>query len=93
VIKNFKIRVSGRVQGVFFRASTKDIADQLGLVGFVENLPEGDVYIEAQGDELSLKKFVEWCHRGPSHAEVAHVDVEELDLGDYKGFEVQKKWF
>ena len=91
--KNYRIRVSGQVQGVFFRASTKEIADQLGLVGFAENLPEGDVYIEAQGDEVALQKFVEWCHRGPSRAEVTNVEVEESQLTGYRSFEVKRGWF
>ena len=93
MIKTLKIKVSGKVQGVYFRASTKEIADQLGIVGFVENLPEGAVYIEAQGEELALSKLVEWCHRGPTRAEVAAVDVEETEPGAYRSFEVQRRWF
>jgi acylphosphatase len=93
VKRNLKIRVSGKVQGVFFRTSTKELADHLGLVGFVENLPEGDVYIEAQGDESALKKFVEWCRHGPSKAVVTSVEVDESSLSDYRSFEVQRKWF
>jgi acylphosphatase len=56
--KRFSIRVNGRVQGVFFRASTKEVADQLGVRGFVRNEPDGKVYIEAEADEEALKRFV-----------------------------------
>jgi len=56
-MRHLNIRVSGKVQGVFFRASTKEQADQLGVKGFVRNEPNGDVYIEVEGDEEKLKIF------------------------------------
>ncbi len=69
-MKHVNIRVSGKVQGVFFRASTKEQADQLGVKGFARNEPNGDVYIEAEGEEDKLNLFLEWCARGPSKARV-----------------------
>jgi acylphosphatase len=75
--KHFSIRVSGVVQGVFFRASAKEVADQLGVKGFVRNEPNGEVYIEAEAEEETLKRFVEWCHQGPPRSRVATVDIAE----------------
>lgn len=60
-MKHFKLNVSGTVQGVFFRASTKDAADRLGIKGFVRNEPDGSVYIEAEGEEEKLNQFMECC--------------------------------
>ena len=82
------IRVSGKVQGVFFRASAKDEADQLGVKGFVRNELNGDVYIEAEGEDDQLKLFLEWCRRGPRRASVENVDVEEAELKNFVSFEV-----
>jgi acylphosphatase len=83
--RHYNIIVSGRVQGVFYRASTKQMADLLGVKGFVLNLSDGTVYIEAEGEEEVLVKFIQWCHHGPDRAEVTHVTVNE---GELKGFEV-----
>ena len=82
------IHVSGKVQGVFFRASAKDEADQLGVKGFVRNELNGDVYIEAEGEDDQLKLFLEWCRRGPRRASVENVDVEEAELKNFVSFEV-----
>jgi acylphosphatase len=87
-MKNVQIRVSGKVQGVFFRASTKEIADQLGVKGFVRNEPNGNVYIEAQADEFVLNRFIEWCHRGPARATVTSIDIVESDLRSFSSFEI-----
>ena len=83
--RHHKIKVSGKVQGVYYRASTKQMADLLGIKGFVKNVEDGTVYIEAEGDEEILFKFIQWCHHGPERAEVAHVSITE---GEILGFEV-----
>jgi acylphosphatase len=64
-MKHFNIHVSGKVQGVFFRASAKEQADKTNIKGFVRNEPSGDVYIEAEGDDNELKSFLQWCKHGP----------------------------
>lgn len=86
--RHFSIRVSGRVQGVFFRASAMEVADQLGVKGFVRNEPNGEVYIEAEAEEEILKRFVEWCHQGPTRARVTVVDVTESPLTGAAIFEI-----
>lgn len=88
--KQFSIRVNGRVQGVLFRASTKEVADQLGVKGFVRNEPDGKVYIEAEADEETLKSFVEWCHTGPARARVISVEVIEGEPKGLTSFEIAK---
>lgn len=76
-MKAIHITVTGKVQGVFFRASAKETAESLNLTGFAQNQPDGTVYIEAEGDEDSLTKFVVWCKQGPARAAVTGVAVEQ----------------
>ena len=90
-IKHFDITVSGRVQGVFFRLATKAVADQLGVKGITCNMPDGTVYIEAEGDGFALESFLEWCREGPDKAEVENVSLQEGELKNYRNFEVVKK--
>lgn len=90
-MKNIHILVSGKVQGVYFRASTKVIADFLGIKGWVKNLSDGSVEIEAEGDDFSLDEFLAFCNEGPDHAVVEKVTVNEGQLKNYRNFEVIKK--
>ncbi len=76
------IVVKGRVQGVFYRASTKDEAERLGINGWVKNRNDGSVEILAEGDELVVRELIEWCKKGPPHAKVKEVKV---DWEEYKG--------
>lgn len=92
-MKHLNITVSGKVQGVFYRASTKAVADQLGIRGFVKNLDNGSVYIEAEGDDFSLESFLEWCNEGPEKARIENVEAVESELKNYRNFEVVKKSF
>ena len=90
-MKHLSIKVIGKVQGVFFRASTKAVADQMGIKGLVKNEKDGSVYIEAEGSETFLAMFVEWCNEGPDKAKVENVEVSEGELKNYRNFEVVKK--
>lgn len=65
--------VTGRVQGVFFRASTRNTALSLGLTGHAINLPDGSVEVRACGDEDALNQLREWLDHGPRHASVTRV--------------------
>jgi acylphosphatase len=91
MIKHLDITVKGTVQGVFFRASTKAVADQLGVKGFVTNQPSGEVFIAAEGDPVSLEMFLDWCNEGPENALVTSVSSHEGELKNYRNFEVVKK--
>jgi len=67
--------VSGRVQGVSFRASAREQARRLGITGHARNLPDGQVEVLACGDEEALEELVQWLHKGPPTADVRHVEV------------------
>jgi acylphosphatase len=82
------ITVKGKVQGVGFRFSTKSMAHSLGIKGFVKNLYNGDVYIEAEGSELQLRHFIEWCYKGSSYSHVYDVTIEEGELKNFTYFDV-----
>lgn len=90
-MKHLNITITGKVQGVFFRATTKAVADQLGIKGFVKNLENGAVYTEAEGDDFSLESFLEWCHEGPQRSVVEKVESTEGEVKNYRNFEVVKK--
>lgn len=91
MIKHLAITVKGKVQGVSFRAGAKAVADQLGVRGFVKNEANGDVYIEAEADDMMMDMFLEWCHEGAEHAVVTGVETHEGDLKNYRNFEIVKK--
>ncbi|HUH32643.1 MAG TPA: acylphosphatase [Daejeonella sp.] len=90
-MKHLDICVSGKVQGVFYRATAKAVADQLGVKGSVRNEPDGSVVIEAEGDDFSLEMFLEFCQKGSDRAEVEKVEVLEAPLKHYRNFEVIRK--
>jgi acylphosphatase len=69
------VYISGIVQGVFFRSSTVRLARELGLCGWVRNLPDGRVEAVFEGEEEAVKRAVEWCWKGPPDAIVEHVNV------------------
>ncbi len=82
------IRVVGKVQGVFFRASAKAKADELGIKGSVRNEPGGTVYIEAEGEPANMERFIEWCKEGPPRSRVDNLDVRDAKLSNYSDFAV-----
>ncbi len=84
----YKIQVSGKVQGVWFRASTQRKANELGIKGIVRNLPNKDVYIEAEGNEATLKKFIEWCHEGSELSRVESVETFEMEIQNFEDFKI-----
>lgn len=92
-VKHLDITVKGKVQGVFYRASTKAVADQLGVRGYVKNDNNGDVLIAAEADNATLDMFLDWCKEGPEHAEVISVESHGGELKNYRNFEVVKKNF
>ncbi|RYZ97303.1 MAG: acylphosphatase [Sphingobacteriaceae bacterium] len=89
--KHLDIIVKGKVQGVFFRAATKAVADQLGVKGYVKNQKDGTVYIEAEAGATELDMFLDWCAEGPEKAEVTGVETHDGELKNYRNFEVMKK--
>ena len=89
-MKHVLINVQGKVQGVFFRASTKEKADELGIKGWVRNNHDGSVSISAEGETETLKRFVEWCRVGPPRARVEYFDIQEREVQNFKEFSVQR---
>ena len=85
----YRIQVFGKVQGVFFRASTKTKADVLGLKGWVKNLIDGSVHIEIQGEDSDVQKFLTWCESGPDFARVSRLDIVEIAVQTFSSFEIQ----
>lgn len=90
-MKHINITITGKVQGVFFRASTKAVADQMGVKGIVKNQKDGSVYVEAEASEMMLDLFLDWCKEGPEKAKVENVTAVEGEVKNYKNFEVIKK--
>jgi acylphosphatase len=88
-VKRVRVRIHGRVQGVFFRAETRSRAESLGLAGWVRNAPDGSVEALFEGDPDRVDSMVEWCRRGPSGAHVKEVEVLEQEAGQAeRGFRV-----
>lgn len=81
-----RLRVTGRVQGVFFRAHTKEMADALGITGWVRNEPDGSVLIHAEGKAAALARLLTWCHDGPSGTQVTSVEIEHATEEGYETF-------
>jgi acylphosphatase len=81
-----RCRVSGRVQGVFYRASTRQQAERLGVTGWARNLPDGSVEVLACGREQDVEALCQWLWQGPRLAEVADVRCEAAEYQSLSGF-------
>lgn len=84
-----RVRVTGRVQGVFFRAWTQQQASELGLNGWVRNCADGSVEAQVEGDEAAIKALVGRLWSGPPSADVKHIEVEESAAEGCGGFSVR----
>ncbi len=89
-MKTVRLTIKGKVQGVFYRATAKDFADDIGIKGWVKNLPDRNVEIRATGSEELLQRFIDWCKHGPPKARVDEVIVEELDLQVFNDFRINR---
>ena len=87
-MKTVHIVIKGKVQGVFFRASAKEIAERLGLVGWVKNTRQGDVEALITGSKEAVAQFIGWCKKGPSRAHVSEVVTAEKDLENFSSFTI-----
>lgn len=84
------VLVSGKVQGVFFRANTRHVASQMGLKGYVKNLQDGSVEVVAEGRKNVLDDFIEFCKKGPKGSEIENVDVRwDKPKNEFKAFDVR----
>jgi len=89
MIEAIHIIVRGRVQGVWFRAGTKERADELGLFGWVKNQPEGTVEIHVEGEKLLLEKFILWCRKGTPASNVTSLSLNMTSLQNFASFEIR----
>jgi acylphosphatase len=87
---HLNLHITGKVQGVFYRDTTKRKAHEFGVHGFVRNQPDGTVYAEVEGTQEALDALVAWCHKGPDMAAVAGVVVTEGDMVGFEGFEIRR---
>ena len=87
-MKTIRIKVTGKVQGVFYRKSAKEEADKLGIKGNVKNCDDESVEIIATGTQPQLDMLVEWCKQGPPRAEVEKVDTQDLSLQEFRNFSI-----
>ena len=89
--KKVILKIKGRVQGVFYRVNVQKEAQTLNLVGWVKNESNGTVMLEAEGEEMGLKKLIKWCQEGPECARVEDVDVSWHPCENvYKEFTINK---
>jgi acylphosphatase len=84
-----RVRISGRVQGVFFRVTCARLADELGLSGWVRNRPDGDLEAVFQGPDHAVEDMLAWCREGPPHAQVDAVDVRAERPVPQSGFSIE----
>ena len=87
-MKTVRLIIKGKVQGVFYRATARDVADALGIKGWVKNLPDDNVEVMATATDELLQKFIAWCKKGPPKARVDEVMVEESELQEFRGFRI-----
>jgi acylphosphatase len=83
------VGVTGRVQGVVFRAWMREQADDLGVTGWVRNCPDGRVDAHIEGEEAAVEQLVQLLHRGPPAAEVQDVHMWNVEIGEFDRFEVR----
>ncbi len=89
-MKSVHLIISGRVQGVYFRAYTQKQALKLGINGYVRNKSDGSVEVVACAEEHSLNAFIKWCHKGPIMAKVNHVEINpSLHTEAFSQFEIR----
>ena len=88
-MKCLHLIVSGKVQGVFFRDSTRRKANELGLVGYVRNLPDGNVEVVAQGNEDKIKELISFIKNNPGHSKVKEIKINYKELENFNEFEIR----
>jgi acylphosphatase len=89
-MKHLSIHIYGKVQGVFFRASAKEKADELNITGLTWNNEDGSVTIEAEGEEENLKQYTAWCWEGPPLARVHRCEIKESAVRHFRNFSIQR---
>ncbi len=87
-MKTIHLLIKGKVQGVFYRATAKKVADQLGVNGWIKNTKEGNVEVIATSNEETLNEFVNWCKQGPKGSKVTDVVLTTKNPEAFNGFSI-----
>jgi acylphosphatase len=87
-MRSVHLLVQGKVQGVFFRATAKDVAESLQLTGWVKNTAGGEVELQACGDVEKVQRFIDWCKKGPRGAIVTGMEVMDTSDFSFNSFQV-----
>ena len=88
-MKRVKVKIFGKVQGVFFRYNTKKMAEMLGVKGWVRNCEDGSVEAVFEGEDEKVDELVRWCRKGPSLARIEKIEVkDEKFKGEFKDFRI-----
>ncbi len=88
-MKSTHLIVSGKVQGVFFRANVKKKAEELNLKGYAKNIQDGTVEIAAEGNEEKIKELIEFIKKGPGIAKVENIKIKNKESENFKDFEIR----
>ena len=89
-MRTVEILVGGKVQGVFYRQSTREKAMELGITGYVENLANGHVRVIATGEDDKLEALYQWCRSGPPEAKVDYISRTTIPTRRFEGFSVRR---
>ena len=85
-----QLKITGKVQGVYYRASAADEANRLGVNGEVWNMRDGSVGLIAEGEDEVINELITWCRRGPARAEVENVEIKDGELIGFKNFSIKR---
>lgn len=88
-MKAYRIIVTGKVQGVFYRHTAQTEANRLGIVGIAKNQSDGSVLMEVEGNDSALKQFIDWAHVGSPGASVTGVEAKEIKPAGASSFEIK----
>jgi len=88
MFKHIDIEVFGDVQGVFFRDSASKKAQELNIKGVIKNTERNSVFIQAEGENSAIEKFLEWCSQGPEGASVKHIKIMLGEVKNYTDFKI-----
>jgi acylphosphatase len=87
-MKTVHLEISGKVQGVFFRARAEQIAKKHSIAGWIRNSNDGKVEACISGDEKAIEEFILWCKHGPERAEVENVSIKYVNLKEFENFKI-----
>lgn len=88
-MKTNELKLSGKVQGVYFRASAKQKANMLGVNGFIKNERDGSVIVNIEGEDEAVSSMINWCRQGPALARVKNIEITDSQAQNFDSFRIQ----